>query len=61
MTHHTLKSNPTTCHWGFFEAKRGPVLTIESGDSVTIETLSGGPDVIPIRQLHRAARTARRA
>jgi acetamidase/formamidase len=47
MTHHTLKSNPTTCHWGFFEAKRGPVLTIESGDSVTIETLSGGPDVIP--------------
>jgi acetamidase/formamidase len=47
MTHHTLKSNPTTCHWGFFEAKRGPVLTIDSGDSVTIETLSGGPDVIP--------------
>ena len=47
MTHHTLKSNPTTCHWGFFEARRGPVMTIESGDSVTIETLSGGPDVIP--------------
>jgi acetamidase/formamidase len=47
MTHHTLKSNPTTCHWGFFEAKRKAVLTVESGNSVTIETLSGGPDVIP--------------
>lgn len=47
MPHHTLASNPTTCHWGFFEARRGPVLTVDSGDTVTIETLSGGPDVIP--------------
>src|SRR5580700_6898263 len=47
MTHHQLHSSPETCHWGFFEAKLKPVLTIESGDEVTIETISGGPDVVP--------------
>ena len=47
MPHHTLKSNATTCHWGFFEARRSAVLTVDSGDTVTIETLSGGPEVIP--------------
>lgn len=49
MTHHHLKSSPETCHWGFFEAKLKPVLTIASGDEVTIETVSGGPDVVPDR------------
>jgi acetamidase/formamidase len=44
-----LKSSPETCHWGFFEAKLKPVLTIESGDEVTIETISGAPDVVPDR------------
>src|SRR5262249_47798261 len=47
MPHHHLHSSPETCHWGFFEAKLKPVLTIESGDEVTIETISGGPDVVP--------------
>ena len=49
MTHHHLHSSPETCHWGFFEANLKPVLTIESGDEVTVETISGGPDVIPDR------------
>ena len=49
MTHHHLKSSPETCHWGFFEAKLKPVLTIASGDEVTIETVSGGTDVVPDR------------
>lgn len=49
MTHHHLKSSPETCHWGFFEAKLKPVLTVASGDEVTIETVSGGPDVVPDR------------
>ena len=31
MTHHHLHSSPKTCHWGFFEAKLKPVLTIASG------------------------------
>ena len=49
MTHHHLHSSPETCHWGFFEAKLKPVLTIESGDEVTIDTVTGGPDVVPDR------------
>lgn len=47
MAHHQLHSSPETCHWGFFEARLKPVLTIESGDEVTIDTISGGPEVIP--------------
>jgi len=49
MTHHHLHSSPETCHWGFFEAALKPVLTIASGDEVTIDTISGGPDVVPER------------
>ena len=53
MTHHHLHSSPETCHWGFFEAKLKPVLTIASGDEVTVDTISGGPDVMPDRsQFH---------
>jgi acetamidase/formamidase len=45
--HHTLSSSPTTCHWGFFDAKLAPVLTLRSGDTVTIECVSGGADILP--------------
>jgi acetamidase/formamidase len=41
-THHTLSPNPSTVHWGYLDAKIPPRLTIESGDTVTIETVSGG-------------------
>ena len=47
MTHHHLHSSDETCHWGFFEARLKPVLTIASGDEVTIDTISGGPDAVP--------------
>src|SRR3974390_2059087 len=49
MKHHHLRSSPETCHWGFFEAKLKPVLAIKSGDEVTIDTISGGPEVVPDR------------
>jgi acetamidase/formamidase len=49
MSHHHLSSSPETCHWGFFEAGLKPVLTVDSGDEVTIDTISGGPDVVPDR------------
>ncbi len=49
MTHHHLHSSPETCHWGFFEAKLKPVLSVASGDEVTVDTISGGPDVVPDR------------
>jgi acetamidase/formamidase len=55
MRHHHLHSSAETCHWGFFEARLKPVLTIDSGDEVTIDTISGGPDVVPDRsQFHVA-------
>ena len=49
MKHHHLRASPETCHWGFFEAKLRPVLTIESGDEITVDTISGGPEVVPDR------------
>lgn len=42
-----LKTNLATAHWGYFDAERAPVLTIESGSEVTIQTVSGGPDMLP--------------
>jgi len=47
MRHHVLRSSARTCHWGYFDATREPVLTVASGDRVTIETLSGAPEVVP--------------
>ncbi|MGA8380178.1 MAG: acetamidase/formamidase family protein [Stellaceae bacterium] len=45
--HHVLRASPETCHWGFFDAGLKPVLTVASGDTVTIDSVSGGPDVLP--------------
>ncbi|HEX9534477.1 MAG TPA: acetamidase/formamidase family protein, partial [Stellaceae bacterium] len=45
--HHELRASPETCHWGFFDAGLKPVLTIASGDTVTVDCVSGGPDVLP--------------
>ncbi|MDF1790874.1 MAG: acetamidase/formamidase family protein [Thalassobaculaceae bacterium] len=47
MTHHLLKASPETCHWGWFDAGMAPVLTIASGDTVTVETVSGAPEDLP--------------
>ena len=38
-----LKASPTTVHRGFFDASLKPVLTIDSGDIVRLETVSGNP------------------
>jgi acetamidase/formamidase len=45
--HHTLPAGAETCHWGFFDAELPPVLTIASGDTVTIDTVSGALDTLP--------------
>jgi len=47
VTHHHLKASVEHCHWGYFDAARPPVLTVDSGDTVTIDTVSGGPGQIP--------------
>jgi len=45
--HHVLRAGPETCHWGFFDAGLKAVLSVASGDTVTIDSVSGGPDVLP--------------
>lgn len=47
MAEHLLRSSPETCHWGYFDAKQKPVMTIASGDEITIETISGKQDTMP--------------
>jgi len=40
---HELKASPATVHRGFFDASLKPVLTIDSGDVVRLETATGNP------------------
>jgi len=49
---HNLPASPETCAWGYFDSKREPALTIESGDTVVIDTVSGGPEVLPKGDFH---------
>jgi len=48
----TLTASPETCAWGTLDATRPPALTIESGDTVVIETVSGGPANLPDGDFH---------
>jgi acetamidase/formamidase len=41
MPHAHLTSTPVTCHNGFFDATRPAQITIASGDTITIDTLTG--------------------
>lgn len=43
----TLSASPETCVWGYFDSTQPAVMDVESGETVTIETVSGGPDQIP--------------
>ena len=47
MSVHTIAATPETIHWGTFSADHTPVLTIESGETVVLECVSGAPDVMP--------------
>ncbi len=47
MTRHHLSPSPRTVRWGTFDAVYPPLLTVASGETVVIETVSGGPDVMP--------------
>jgi acetamidase/formamidase len=41
---HVLKVTPQTIAWGYYWSAAKPVLTIKSGDTVEIQTVSGNPD-----------------
>jgi acetamidase/formamidase len=47
MRTHRLDAAPDTVHWGFFDASLKPVVTVESGDEITMSTLSGAPEAMP--------------
>ena len=47
--HHSLAASPATVHWGYFDAKLAPRLTVDSGDTVTLHCVSGGPGEVGAR------------
>ena len=60
-THHELSASVETVHWGFFDAALKPVIVVDSGDTITIQTVSGAPEYMPdpplvvpaeLRQIH---------
>jgi acetamidase/formamidase len=52
MAHHRLRASVETVHWGWFASNLKPVLTVDSGDRVTVETVSGGPANLPGAGFH---------
>jgi acetamidase/formamidase len=49
---HRLVSSTSTVHWGYFDAELPPVLEVNSGETVIIETVSGGADTLPGNGYH---------
>ena len=46
MEHH-LPASVETCHWGWFSADLPPQMTVQPGERVTIDTVSGAEGVLP--------------
>ncbi|MGB9368742.1 MAG: acetamidase/formamidase family protein [Xanthobacteraceae bacterium] len=51
MASHRLDAAPETVHWGYFDARLKPLLTVASGDTVTISTVSGMASQMPAAPL----------
>src|ERR1700724_752137 len=47
MTTHRLDPPPDPVHWGYFDAKLKPLITIDPGDTVVISTVSGALGYLP--------------
>ena len=47
MATHHLPAGPATARWGTFDAAYPPLITIDSGDTVVLECVSGPPEVMP--------------
>src|SRR5271155_3991032 len=59
---YTLKPTPQTVAWGYYWPAAKPVLTVKSGDTVEIQTVSGNPERleqsgVPEDQVQPALRT----
>ena len=44
---HELHASSETIHWGYFDASLPPALKVDSGDRVTIHTVTAEPDDLP--------------
>jgi len=42
-----LRATPETVHWGYLDATIPPAISIDSGECVRIECVTGGPDWLP--------------
>ena len=51
MKTHLLKATPETVHWGYLDGTLNPVLTVESGDRVTIQCVTCNPEWMPAKEL----------
>ena len=40
INHYIVRASADTVHWGYFSRSLKPILTVASGDFVTIETLT---------------------
>ena len=49
---HLLQASPETVHWGWLDAAQPPALSVADGATVTIETVSGGPESLPPEGFH---------
>jgi acetamidase/formamidase len=47
-TTHTLPASPETVRFGAFDASFAPVLTVQSGDLVVMQCVSGPADIMPL-------------
>ncbi|MBS0233416.1 MAG: acetamidase/formamidase family protein [Proteobacteria bacterium] len=47
MKYHSVAASPETVHWGTFDAALKPILSVDSGDTITISTVSGRPVDLP--------------
>src|SRR5258705_4420241 len=47
MANHRLDAAPETVHWGYFDARLKPLISVASGDTVTISTVSGMASQMP--------------
>lgn len=49
--HYHLAAGASTAHWGYVDPTLPPVLTVRSGDRVTVDTVSGMPEELPPNEL----------
>jgi acetamidase/formamidase len=47
MATHRLSAGPQTVRWGMFDAAFPPLITVDSGDTVVLDCVSGAPEVMP--------------